>query len=144
MNDAVKGWLMLAPTLFFMFIFTVWPILKSAYLGLTAFEIGMPKPQFIGLHNYIEFAKSELFWKVMRNTLYFSVLTVVPAFIIGLMLAMLEYEIYRLFPYVVFLSRCYADDSDCEYLAFYLYARNGNVRSTAYRNRFEIARRSLR
>ena len=89
MNDAVKGWLMLAPTLFFMFIFTVWPILKSAYLGLTAFEIGMPKPQFIGLHNYIEFAKSELFWKVMRNTLYFSVLTVVPAFIIGLMLAML-------------------------------------------------------
>ena len=89
MNDAVKGWLMLAPTLFFMFIFTVWPILKSAYLGLTTFEIGMPKPQFIGLHNYIEFAKSELFWKVMRNTLYFSVLTVVPAFIIGLMLAML-------------------------------------------------------
>ena len=36
-----------------------------------------------------------------------------------------EYEIYRLFPYVVFLSRCYADDSDCEYLAFYLYARTG-------------------
>jgi len=49
----------------------------------------MRKPEFIGMENYIRFATSELFWKVMRNTLYFSFLTVVPAFFIGLGLALL-------------------------------------------------------
>ncbi|MFA5448458.1 MAG: sugar ABC transporter permease [Sphaerochaeta sp.] len=49
----------------------------------------MREPEFIGFENYTRFAASELFWKVMRNTLLFSLMTVVPAFFIGLGFAML-------------------------------------------------------
>lgn len=89
MPESVKAWFLLAPTLTFLLVFTVYPILRSGYLSLHAYELGMRKPEFIGMENYIRFATSELFWKVMRNTLYFSFLTVVPAFFIGLGLALL-------------------------------------------------------
>lgn len=89
MPESMKAWILLAPTLIFLIVFTVYPILRSGYLSLNAYELGMRKPEFIGLQNYIGFAKSPLFWKVMRNTLYFSLLTVIPAFFIGLGLALL-------------------------------------------------------
>lgn len=89
MNETLKAWLLLAPTLVFLLAFTVWPIIRSAYLSLTEFELGMRKPFFIGFANYVNFAKSPLFWKVMGNTVYFSLLTVVPAMVIGLALAVL-------------------------------------------------------
>lgn len=89
MPESLKAWLLLTPTLVFLLLFTVYPILRSGYLSLHAYELGMRKPEFIGMENYVRFATSELFWKVMRNTLYFSLLTVVPAFFIGLGLALL-------------------------------------------------------
>ena len=88
MNQTLLAWLLLAPTLFFMVLFTIWPISRSVGLSFTAFEFGMRTPQFIGLENYTYFATNALFWKIMRNTLYFSILTVVPAFVLGLAFAM--------------------------------------------------------
>lgn len=95
MNQTLLAWLLLAPTLFFMVLFTIWPIIRSVGLSFTAFELGMRKPQFIGFENYTYFATSALFWKVMRNTLYFSILTVVPAFVLGLAFAMFVNKKYR-------------------------------------------------
>ena len=88
-NTNIKAWLLLAPTVFFLIVFTVYPIIRSCYLSFTAYELGMREPSFIGMENYISFAKSGLFWKVIGNTLYFSFLTVIPALVIGLGLAML-------------------------------------------------------
>ena len=47
------------------------------------------EPIFIGLKNYIDLAKSPLFWKIMWNTIYFSLITIVPSLVIGLLLALL-------------------------------------------------------
>ncbi|MFA6507092.1 MAG: sugar ABC transporter permease [Treponemataceae bacterium] len=85
----IKAWALLSPALLFLLVFTVFPILRSFYLGLTQFELGMRTPVFIGLENYLNFAKSQLFWKIMGNTLLFSLLTVIPSMVIGLCLALI-------------------------------------------------------
>jgi sn-glycerol 3-phosphate transport system permease protein len=85
----ILAWGLLAPALVFLFLFTIFPIFRSFYYGLTEYALGMWEPVFIGFKNYTGFAKSPLFWKVMGNTAAFSLLTVIPSMIIGLGFAIL-------------------------------------------------------
>lgn len=84
----ITGWLLVAPALIFMLMFTVYPIFRSLYLSLTKYKLGMDAPEFIGLENYIKLAGTSLFWKVMGNTVYFAFITVVPSMVLGLILAL--------------------------------------------------------
>ena len=86
-RNNVVAWLLVAPSLIFMLIFTVYPIFRSVYLSLTKYRLGMQAPEFIGIENYINLAGSSLFWKVMGNTLYFALITIVPSMVVGLFLA---------------------------------------------------------
>ena len=86
-RNNVVAWLLVAPSVIFMLIFTVYPIFRSVYLSLTKYRLGMQAPEFIGLENYINLAGSSLFWKVMGNTLYFALITIVPSMVVGLFLA---------------------------------------------------------
>ena len=88
-KENVTGFLLLLPSLIFMISFTVLPVFKSIYLSLTKFNLGMKSPVWTGLKNYIDLFRSELFWKVMYNTIFFSIITVVPCMILGLTLAFL-------------------------------------------------------
>lgn len=83
------AWLLVAPSLIFMVIFTVYPIFRSIYLSLTKYKLGMKAPEWIGLQNYINLAGSSLFWKVMGNTLYFAFITIIPSMAAGLFLAVI-------------------------------------------------------
>lgn len=89
MRNNMMAWLLVAPALFFMLIFTVWPIIRSIYLSLTTYKLGMKTPEFIGLENYIKLFHSPLFWKVMGNTLFFALITIIPSMVCGLFLAVL-------------------------------------------------------
>lgn len=93
MNRSIKtnlvAWALLAPSLVFLLSFTVYPIFRSFYLGLTRYQLGMMKPEFIGLTNYKELFASAIFWRVMGNTVAFSLMTVIPSMVIGLSLAAL-------------------------------------------------------
>lgn len=88
-HNTILAWLLLAPTLVFLLLFTVYPIFKSLYYSFTMFDLGMRQPEWIGFENYIEFFTSKLFWKIMKNTILFSLLTVIPSMLIGLGLATL-------------------------------------------------------
>lgn len=85
----IKAWLLLSPALIFILTFTVYPIFRSIWLSLNELEFGMDKPLFIGIKNYINLSKTPLFWKVMLNTLSFSLLTVLPSMALGIGLAIL-------------------------------------------------------
>ena len=85
----LMAWLLVAPSLIFMVIFTVYPIFRSIYLSLTKYKLGMKAPEWIGLQNYINLAGSTLFWKVMGNTLYFAFITIIPSMAAGLFLAVI-------------------------------------------------------
>ncbi len=85
----VTAWLLVAPALFFMLVFTVWPIIRSVYLSLTEYKLGMGSPKFVGLANYAKLMDTKLFWKVMGNTLYFALITIVPSMVLGVLLAVI-------------------------------------------------------
>ena len=88
-KEAWTGWLLIAPALVFMITFTVFPVFRSLYLSLCKYKLGMAAPEFIGLENYIKLFSSKLFWKVMGNTIYFALITIIPSMAAGLGLAVL-------------------------------------------------------
>jgi len=92
LNRSVKtnltAWALLLPSLVFLLTFTVFPIIRSFYLSFTRFEL-FSKPEFIGLKNYTDLFSSAIFWKVMGNTVAFSLMTVIPSMVLGLALATL-------------------------------------------------------
>lgn len=81
--------MLVLPALVFMLIFTVYPVFRSIFLSFTKYKMGMSAPELIGMDNYIKLFSSKLFWKVMGNTLYFSLITVLPSMAGGLGLAVL-------------------------------------------------------
>lgn len=88
-RNNLTAWLLVAPALTFMLIFTVWPIIRSIYLSLTTYKLGMAAPEFTGLENYTKLAGSLLFWKIMGNTLFFALITIIPSMVGGLFLAVI-------------------------------------------------------
>lgn len=83
------AWGLMLPALFFMLIFTVYPVFRSIYLSLCKFKLGMASPEFAGLQNYIALSGNKVFWKVIGNTIEFSLITVIPSMVVGIGLALL-------------------------------------------------------
>ena len=100
LRNTLIGWLLVMPSLIFMAAFTVWPVFRSIWLSLTKYKLGMSAPEFIGLKNYISLSGSSLFWKVMGNTLFFALITIVPSMVVGLFLATLVNRKSRLIGFV--------------------------------------------
>ena len=89
LRNNLTAWILVAPSLIFMLVFTVYPVFRSIYLSLTRYRLGMQAPEFVGLENYINLFWSSLFWKVMGNTLFFALITIIPSMAAGLFLATL-------------------------------------------------------
>lgn len=83
------SWALMGPSLVFISVFTIYPIIRSVYLSLTNYRLGMAKPEFVGFANYVQLFSSALFWKVMGNTLMFALITVIPSLVVGMLLALL-------------------------------------------------------
>ena len=87
-KEALQGWMLLLPALAIMLVFTVYPVFRSLYLSLFKYRMGKV-PEWIGLGNYEQLFSNSTFWKVMRNTVVFALMTVLPSMALGLMLALL-------------------------------------------------------
>ncbi len=85
----ITAWMLMFPALLVMLVFTVYPIFRSVYLSLCKFKMGMAAPEFTGLQNYIALSENKIFWKVIGNTIEFSLITVIPSMVIGIGLALL-------------------------------------------------------
>lgn len=81
-REALKGYLYISPWLAGFAIFTFFPIVASAFLSLTQYEVVVP-PRFIGLANYgYALGVDDYFWKTVYNTVYYMVLFV-PLSLVG-------------------------------------------------------------
>ena len=80
------AWLLLLPSLVFLFLFTFYPIAKTIRLSLYQADLATPVPTFAGVDNYVRMLGDEVFAKVMVNNALFA-LGVVPTSI-GLALLM--------------------------------------------------------
>ena len=87
-REAIRGYAYISPWLAGFVVFTLGPILASAYLSLTNYQILAP-PRFVGLANYARaLGSDEVFWRAVYNTTYYAAIFV-PTSIAGSLLAAL-------------------------------------------------------
>lgn len=87
------AYMFLAPALILMLVFIVVPVVASFVISLTDFDIfslaNWSNAKFIGIDNYVRLFQDNLFWKALRNTLYFVAVGVPLAITLALTLAIL-------------------------------------------------------
>jgi multiple sugar transport system permease protein len=70
------GWIAVSPWVIGFIIFTLGPLIASAYFSLTEYDVLRP-PRWVGLENYRELlTEDDLFWKSVRNTAVYALLYV--------------------------------------------------------------------
>ena len=72
----VTGWLLIAPSLVFLVIFTIYPIVKSFIGSLYIDNLSTITPVFAGLSNYKAVFQDKAFWECFFNNLLIAVVTV--------------------------------------------------------------------
>jgi multiple sugar transport system permease protein len=87
-REARPALLFLSPWIVGFVIFTAWPMIYSAYLSLTDYDV-INNPEFIGLENYAELASDDKLLLALGNTVYYTVLQVPLYVIVSLVLALL-------------------------------------------------------
>ncbi|MEZ4635088.1 MAG: sugar ABC transporter permease [Caldilineaceae bacterium] len=76
-REAIEGYLWISPWVIGFLIFSLGPIIASAYLSLTEYKIA-GTPVWIGLENYRQaFFVDKQFWPSLWRTVYYSVALVV-------------------------------------------------------------------
>jgi ABC-type sugar transport system permease subunit len=89
-QDALVGWLLIAPSLLIILAITLQPILSTFYLSFFEAPSGINLPRiFVGLGNYIGLLKDNVFWSTVGRTFYFMSVSVVLELILGMAIAQL-------------------------------------------------------
>ncbi len=75
-KKTMVGWGLLLPSLLFLGIFTIYPIVKSLAGSLYLDNLSTIKPVFAGLYNYGDLMKDPVFWRCFWNNLLIAAVTV--------------------------------------------------------------------
>jgi multiple sugar transport system permease protein len=87
-KEAMFGYIAILPWLIGFLVFTAGPMVFSAYLTFTSWELITP-PEWIGLANYEFLLKDKMFLDTLRNTTMYTVISVPLQLIIALGVALL-------------------------------------------------------
>lgn len=89
-SDKVASWLFVTPTMIFLGITALLPLLYSVYLSFFRLKLNLPNavPEFTGFSNYIKMFTDETLQVSTWNTLLFAVVSVTLEVIVGLIVAM--------------------------------------------------------
>ncbi|MEC5342842.1 sugar ABC transporter permease [Brenneria populi] len=89
-------YLVLSPTLVFLFAFTYFPLIRSVVDGLYDTRMNAEQPQFVGLDNVVRLFQDAVFWQALWNNLLYILMTVIPGVLLGLALAVMLWENSRI------------------------------------------------
>lgn len=89
-GDKFASWMFLFPTMLFLGVTALLPLLYSLYLSFFRLKINLPNsvPDFIGLENYLRIFKDPTLAASAQNTFLFAVVSVFFEVLVGLCLAM--------------------------------------------------------
>jgi multiple sugar transport system permease protein len=77
-SEVRAAWLFLAPALLLIFVFFLLPVIAALVLSITDFDIyalgDISNIRLVGFGNYMELFDSPVFWKALRNTIYFALI----------------------------------------------------------------------
>jgi multiple sugar transport system permease protein len=79
LRDQLPNYLFILPHFVLFALFLLYPIFRGLQLSLFDWKIMLPdtKQNFIGMANYEALLKDKVFWEVLRNTIWFMILTVI-------------------------------------------------------------------
>jgi len=86
--DTRAAWLFISPWLIGFAVFTAWPLIYSAYLSLTDYDV-INAPNFVGFANYRQLLDDPKIAKSLGNTFYYTVIQVPLHMLVALALALL-------------------------------------------------------
>jgi multiple sugar transport system permease protein len=93
MREARAAILFLTPALVIIGVFFLLPVFAALLLSLTDFDLyalgDVHNVRFVGLKNYIDLVHNPVFWKAMRNTMYFAIVGGVLTVLVSLAAAIL-------------------------------------------------------
>ncbi|GAB2949950.1 carbohydrate ABC transporter permease [Hafnia psychrotolerans] len=92
MRRSLFPYLVLLPTLIFLFLFTYYPLFQSAMDSLYDSRLNSDTPPFAGLHNYVRLLQDNVFWRALLNNLAYILMTVIPGIVLALLLAVALWE----------------------------------------------------
>jgi multiple sugar transport system permease protein len=87
-QDTRAAFFFISPWIVGFLIFTAWPVIYSAYLSLTDYDV-INDPNFVGLDNYRELFADPKISLALANTLFFTVIEVPLHVLVALALALL-------------------------------------------------------
>jgi multiple sugar transport system permease protein len=87
-NRNVLGFALMLPAGAILLVFLAYPLGLGFWLGLTDTPIGEPG-RFVGLANFISLAHDSVFWLVVFNTMFYTIVASSLKFCLGLYLALL-------------------------------------------------------
>lgn len=116
-REKASFYLFLLPAYLIFAVFIFYPMLRSIYLSLCKYSMSsIQNAEFVGLKNYVNLFKNNIFWKVLKNTAVYTVFTVPLTIAAGLFLALLinnrlvkhksAYKVIYYIPYVSSMVAC--------------------------------------
>ena len=85
--NRVHGWLLLAPAAVLLIAFTHYPTVATLGHSLFSTHTATHPSEFVGLDNYRLMLEDDIFWKVVRNNLWFAVGTIPASIAIAMLMA---------------------------------------------------------
>jgi len=104
-REARLAYAILTPTLLVILFLVAYPFLSAIYLSLQHKMVGAPA-RFIGLQNYIELVRDEVFLRTAWNSVVYTLVSVAIKFLLGLTMALVldqERRFNNLFRTLLFL-----------------------------------------
>lgn len=86
-RDRLAGYLLAAPAVILLLVFTVYPVCYLFYRSLMGGNLITHNPKFVGLENYQALFTSDDFREVLLNTAIYTLITVVMTMILAVLIA---------------------------------------------------------
>ncbi|WP_407703419.1 carbohydrate ABC transporter permease [Streptomyces triticirhizae] len=86
------GWVFVLPFAVTFALFMVWPIVQGLWMSFTDESLTLSGTDFVGFDNYAEAFADPDVWSSLGNTVFFTVITVVPLVVVALAMALLVHS----------------------------------------------------
>ncbi|MEE8623202.1 MAG: sugar ABC transporter permease [Alphaproteobacteria bacterium] len=84
-----SAWLFTSPMLVVLALVAGWPLLRTIWFGFTDARLDdMAAAEFIGLGNFVLLVEDETWWRAVRNTVWFTVVSVSLETVLGMIIAL--------------------------------------------------------
>lgn len=90
-----SAWLFVIPALIPLIVFWIYPILRSVFISFTDWDYMSPTYHFVFLDNFKALFLDQRFYDALWNTVVFTLGTLIPTIVFGLMLALLLQKSFK-------------------------------------------------